>query len=131
MAPLWVDLWKEFSRSRKGFEFDFGFGFVLILVLVLVEPDGARGKGAAFEPPCLAPRLRSLPRSRAGVRKRCFPHPILRNCSKSLCLACCMRRAASVSLMSPAMRSSVATMRPGRRYCWGLGSFNSVSRGVW
>ena len=27
MAPLWVDLWKEFSRSRKGFEFDFGFGF--------------------------------------------------------------------------------------------------------
>ena len=31
MAPLWVDLWKESSRIRKGFgfgsDFDFGFWF--------------------------------------------------------------------------------------------------------
>jgi hypothetical protein len=27
MAPLWVDLWKESSRSRKVFDFDFDFGF--------------------------------------------------------------------------------------------------------
>ena len=130
MAPLWVDLWREFSRSRKG------FGLILVLVLVLmfwfwVEPGmerEARGRRLSFlaslrgwKPPPVPER---------GL-EAFFPHAVLRNWSKSLCLACCMRRAASVSLMSPAMRCRVATVRPGRRYCWGLGSDNSVSSGVW
>ena len=44
---------------------------VLVLVLVLEQGNGARGKGAAFEPPCLAHPLRSLnlvPPSRASQR---------------------------------------------------------------
>ncbi len=57
-------------------------------------------------------------------------HAVLRNCSKSWCLAFCMRRAASVSLMSPAMRCRVARVRPGRKYCWGWCSDKSVSSGV-
>jgi hypothetical protein len=45
----------EFLVLILGFDFGFGFDFG-------VEPgNGARGKGAAFEPPCLAQRLRSLP----------------------------------------------------------------------
>ena len=59
------------------FDFDFGFGFDFG-----VEPgNGARGKGAAFEPPCLAQRLRSLPPVRfqaAGVRRRFF---LTRSCA--------------------------------------------------
>ena len=50
-----------------GFDFDFDFGFGFDFG---VEPgNGARGKGAAFEPPCLAQRLRSLPpvRFQCGV----------------------------------------------------------------
>jgi len=90
-------------------------------------------KGAAFEPSCLAHRRRNricLALNRSGFGG-CFAHAGLRNCSKSLCLAFCMRRAASVSLMSPAMRCRVARVRPGRKYCWGWCSDKSVSSGVW
>ncbi len=39
--------------------------------LVLERGNGARGKGAAFEPPCLAHPLRSLTRSYATAQRGC------------------------------------------------------------
>jgi hypothetical protein len=52
------------------------------------------------------------------------------SCSNSLLLARCIRTAASVSLRAPAMRFSVSTLIPGRRYCAGLSSASRVSSGV-
>ena len=45
-------------------------------------------------------------------------------------LACCMRRAASVSLMVAATRLSAARLSPGRRNCCGRSSESSFSNGV-
>jgi len=58
--------------------------------------EGAQGKGAAFE-------------ASFASLIRLEPYAVLRNCSKRLVLASCMRRAAAVSLISPAIRLSVAT----------------------
>ena len=44
--------------------------------------------------------------------------------------ACCMRRAASVSLMVAATRLSAARLSPGRRNCCGRSSESSFSSGV-
>jgi len=50
--------------------------------------------------------------------------------SKSFALACCMRRAASVSLMAAATLFSAFMLNPSRRYCAGLSSNDRVSSGV-
>jgi hypothetical protein len=57
-------------------------------------------------------------------------HALSRSWSKSLVLACCMRRAASVSLIVPAMRFRALMLSPGRRYCAGESSLSRVSSGV-
>src|ERR1019366_4787345 len=51
-------------------------------------------------------------------------------CSNMVLLACCMRRAASVSLMDAATRFSAASESPGRRNCCGRSSESSFSSGV-
>ena len=51
-------------------------------------------------------------------------------CSNIVFLACCMRRAASVSLMEAATRFSAAMESPGRRNCCGRSSESSFSSGV-
>jgi hypothetical protein len=62
------------------------------------------------------------------LRPRVHAHfPI---CSNMVFLACCMRRAASVSLMVAATRLSAATVNPGRRNCCGRSSESSFSSGV-
>lgn len=130
------------GRSLPGFIFAFVFYRVdlptdceiepvLGLGLVLSPGMEREARGRRWSTLALAHRRRNrigfaLNRSGWG----CFPHAVLRNCSKSLCLAFCMRRAASVSLMSPAMRCRVARVRPGRKYCWGWCSDKSVSSGV-
>jgi len=65
------------------------------------------------------------------------PLPLLRGvhadlliCSNMVFLACCIRRAASVSLMVAATRLSVARLSPGRRNCCGRSSDSSFSNGV-
>jgi hypothetical protein len=58
------------------------------------------------------------------------PSAGVRNSSNSLRFACCMRWAAAVSPMAPAMRCKAATVSPGRRYCSGCGKASSVSSGV-
>jgi hypothetical protein len=58
-------------------------------------------------------------------------HPVGRSFSNSLLFACCMRRAASVSLRAPAMRFKALMLSPWRKYCAGLSSANKVSSGVW
>ena len=50
--------------------------------------------------------------------------------AKSLRLACCMRRAASVSLRRAAMRSKPARESPGRSDCAAGGKASRVSSGV-
>src|ERR1019366_176319 len=57
-------------------------------------------------------------------------HADLLICSNIEFLACCIRRAASVSLMVAATRLSAATVIPGRRNCCGRLSESSVSSGV-
>ena len=68
-----------------------------------------------------------------------FPRPFLidlrsyavsRIFSNSLLLACCIRRAASVSLMAAATRFKALMLSPWRRYCAGLSNSNRVSSGV-
>jgi hypothetical protein len=51
-------------------------------------------------------------------------------CSNMVYLACCMRRAASVSLIDAATRFSAAMLSPGRRNCCGRSSESSFSSGV-
>jgi hypothetical protein len=57
-------------------------------------------------------------------------HADLLICSNMVYLACCMRRAASVSLMDAATRLRAATVSPGRRNCCGRSSESSFSSGV-
>ena len=57
-------------------------------------------------------------------------HADLLICSNIVFLACCMRRAASVSLIDAATRFSAASESPGRRNCCGRSRESSVSSGV-
>ena len=57
-------------------------------------------------------------------------HADLIICSNMLFLACCIRRAASVSLMVAATRLSALMLSPGRRNCCGCLSESSFSKGV-
>jgi len=57
-------------------------------------------------------------------------HADLLICSNMLYLACCMRRAASVSLMVAATRLRALMLSPGRRNCCGRSSESSFSNGV-
>src|ERR1035437_6663455 len=57
----------------------------------------------------------------ASAKVALFLHALL-NWANSLRLPCCIRCAASVSLLVLPMRFSVSTVSPGRRYCCGLGS---------
>src|SRR5665213_951363 len=57
-------------------------------------------------------------------------HADLLICSNMVLLACCIRRAASVSLIDAATRLSAATLSPGRRNCCGRLSESKVSNGV-
>jgi hypothetical protein len=50
--------------------------------------------------------------------------------SNMVLLACCMRCAASVSLMDAATRLSALMLSPGRRNCCGRSSESSFSNGV-
>jgi len=58
-------------------------------------------------------------------------YAVCRSFSNSLLWACCIRRAASVSLRAPAMRLRALMLSFGRRYCAGLSSPNKLSSGVW
>ena len=51
-------------------------------------------------------------------------------CSNMVFLACCIRRAASVSLMVAATRLRALMVSPGRRNCCGRWSESSFSKGV-
>jgi len=51
--------------------------------------------------------------------------------ANSLLLACCICRAAAVSLAALAIRSRAPIVCPGLRYLAALGSFWKVSQGVW
>src|ERR1035437_11148288 len=57
-------------------------------------------------------------------------HADLLICSNMVFLACCMRRAASVSLIDAGTRFSAPRESPGRRNCCGRSSESSVSSGV-
>src|ERR1035437_8658946 len=57
-------------------------------------------------------------------------HADLLICSNMVFLACCIRRAASVSLMDAATRLSTPMLSPGRRNCCGRSSDSSFSNGV-
>ena len=57
-------------------------------------------------------------------------YALSRKRGKSFALACCMRRAASVSLRAAAMRLRAFMVSPGRRYGAGLCSASRVSSGV-
>jgi hypothetical protein len=57
-------------------------------------------------------------------------YALSRKRGKSFALACCMRRAAPVSLRGAAMRLRAFMVSPGRRYGAGLCSASRVSSGV-
>src|SRR5208282_5703352 len=58
-------------------------------------------------------------------------YAVSRSFSNNLLFACCMRRAASVSLRAPAMRFRALMLSPWRRNCAGFSSASRVSSGVW
>ncbi len=61
---------------------------------------------------------------------RAAAYALSRSVSNSFAFACCMRRAASVSLRAAATLFSALMLSPSRRYCAGFSNNDRVSSGV-
>ena len=130
------------GMSLKG-EFAAGSFRRLLLGMISYIAHGRRGGGnvgigiidfqGLWEGRKTAPSFSGLSINRhfhgpLPLRRRVHAHFLI--CSNIVLLACCMRRAASVSLMVAATRLSALMLSPGRRNCCGRSSESSFSNGV-